>query len=107
MDNCDVMFVCEHWLTPGELPILNTQFKSSDYWSSFKSSVNPEETLRGRPHGGVGFVAKRMSNISLKPIVIENERLYGIQLLSQGKVILTILGVYLPYFNGDTEQIDA
>ena len=28
-----------------------------------KSSINPEEILVGRPHGGIGFIAKRREDV--------------------------------------------
>ncbi len=61
--------------------------------------------LVGRPHGGVGFVFKSMQGIVYKPIDIECDRMMGLQLINNGKPVLNILGVYLPYFDGSEDQI--
>ncbi len=36
---------------------------------------------------------------------IDSMRISGAQILSQGKIMMTIFGVYLPHYNGDPEQI--
>lgn len=70
-----------------------------------KSSMDPTETLVGRPYGGIGFIARKVNNIIYKPIVVNSERITGVQILSNGKLILTVFGVYMPYYNGRSEQI--
>jgi hypothetical protein len=70
-----------------------------------KSSVNAEELLIGRPHGGIGFIANRQKNITYKPITIDSDRITGVQVISGGKTLLTVFGVYLPYYNGHNDQI--
>jgi hypothetical protein len=62
------MFLCEHWLTVQELSIFNDRFKKSNMWTNLKSSVDPETVLIGRPHGGIGFIAKRIDDIVYKSI---------------------------------------
>ena len=104
-DDC-VMFLSEHWLQNHELNDINTVFRNEGYWSYLKSSVDPEEELHGRPYGGVGFVCKRppTSSYSLRPKIVDNDRIAVIQLIDHGKILLNIIGVYLPYFNGKPEQ---
>ncbi len=79
--------------------------KEHGLWSHLKSSIHPEMVLVGRPHGGVGFVFKSMQGIVYKPIDIECDRMMGLQLINNGKPVLNILGVYLPYCDGSREQI--
>ncbi len=75
-------------------------------WVNLKSSVDPEVVLVGRPHGGIGFIAKRQENIVYKPVLVDSDRICGVQLISGGKILLTVFGVYLPYYNGTTDQIE-
>ena len=55
----DVMFLSEHWLQPYEITATKQLFHDENLVSFLKSSVNPEEALRGRPFGGVGFICKK------------------------------------------------
>ena len=100
-----MIFLSEHWLSAHELPTFNNHFKDMNMWSNLKSSMDPEVVLVGRPHGGIGFVAKRLANIVYKPIVVDSDRISGVQLISDGKIILTVVGVYLPFYNSTTDQI--
>ena len=104
MKNIDVLFLSETWLRPCELHTFNTCFKNNQYWCNLKSSMDPEVVHDGRPFGGVGFVCKKLNGVSYIPIKCESDRISGIQLTANGKIILTIIGVYLPYFNGKAEQ---
>ena len=60
----------------------------------------------GRPHGGIGFIAKHREDIVYRPIVIDSNRITGVQLISNGQVILILYGVYMPNFNGQSDQIE-
>ena len=71
-----------------------------------KSSINPEEILVGRPHEGIGFIAKRREDVVYRPIIIDSNRIAAVQLISNGQVILTVYGVYMPHFNGQSDQIE-
>jgi len=102
---CDIMFLCEHWLTPHEIPVFNERFINNDMWVTLKSSVDPENIMIGRPHGGIGFIAKKVSKIVYRPIAIDSDRICGMQITSGGKLLLTVFGIYLPYYKGTTNQI--
>ena len=93
-DKCDIIFICEHWLRPCEVPIFSNDFAKQNYWSDLKSSIDPEQLLKGRPYGGIGFVCKKISNITYQSIVVDSNRISGLQLLCNSNVILTIYGVY-------------
>ena len=71
-----------------------------------KSSMNQEEMLTGRPYGGIGFVAKCLKHISYRPVSVNSKRIAGVQLVTNGEVILTIYGLYLPHYNGMHDQIE-
>ncbi|KAK2139090.1 hypothetical protein LSH36_2039g00011 [Paralvinella palmiformis] len=47
-----------------------------------------------------------MPNIAYKIIDIDNERVSGIQLISKDQVLMNIIGVYLPFYDGSADQIE-
>ena len=94
---CDIIFVSEHWLTENEIASFRQRFTLNNRWMHMKSSINPEEILVGRPHGGIGFIAKRREDVVYRPIIIDPNRIAGVQLISNGQVILTVYGVYMPH----------
>ncbi|KAK2144805.1 hypothetical protein LSH36_729g01005 [Paralvinella palmiformis] len=102
--NCDIMFVCEHWLTEQELASFKLRFSGDNRRTHMKSSVNTEELLVGRLHCGVGFIANRLKNITYKSLLVDSDRIIGIQVVSCGKILLTVFGVYLPYYNDHNDQ---
>ena len=89
------MFLCEHWLSPAEISTPMSDILSP-HWHNLKSSIDPNVVLRGRPYGGCGFVCKKVPGIVYKPITCLSDRISGIELINNGKTILTIFGVYLP-----------
>ena len=102
----DVMFLCEHWLYPYELATTNQLFQNENLISFLKSSIDPEELLRGRPFGGVGLVCKKLDNLRYRQIEIDNDRLIAVKVIDKnsGKALLNIIGAYLPYFTGCVDQ---
>ena len=107
LPQCDMLFLCEHWLTPHEVSALKHKFNDSEKWFHMKSSINPEEVLVGRPHGGIGFIGNRVKGITYKPLNIESDRVTGVELISGGKSTLTVFGVYLPFYNGRNDQLQV
>ena len=71
LSNCDLLFICEHWLTAYEVLAFKNRFNESNRrWVHMKSSINVDEQLIGRPHGGIGFIGNRIPNITYKPLYI-------------------------------------
>ena len=93
------MFVCEHWLKPSKLFEPNNTFKERGFWCNLKYSVPADQVLIGRPFGGVGFVCRKIQNYTVKEISQEDNKLSVIQLINNKKVLVTLIGVYLPYLN--------
>ena len=106
MKNNDCMFICETWVKPNELGYLSKTLHDEGYWCHLKSSIDPEETLTGRPYGGVGFICRRKSGLTYIVLPCENERIMAMQLVTDGKVCLTIIGAYLPYHDGSSRQTE-
>ena len=104
MKDNDCVFLCETWIKPNELGSISKELNSMNFWCNMKSSINPEEVLVGRPYGGVGFVCKRLPGISYVPLPCENDRIVAVQMVAENKVLLTMVGVYLPYHNGTVCQ---
>ena len=92
----DVVFICERWLKVNELNSISDMC-GNDYLCFLKSSIDPYNDLRGRPYGGTGFFKK--SNVAYKIIECNNNRLYGLQVLVNQTVTLSIIGVYLPFYD--------
>ena len=99
------MFLCETWLKPIDIGIIKSELLKQNYWCTLKSSVDPEVVLEGRSFGGVGLICKNIPGISYVPINIENERVCALKLVSNSKVVLTIIGVYMPYYDGSVNKI--
>jgi hypothetical protein len=105
LDKCDCMFVCETWLKPSDLGCFRNELVKHNYWSQLKSSIDADVTLEGRPYGGVGFLCKRISGMTYVPIACDNDRICAIQIVVNNKVILTVIGVYMPYHDGSSSQM--
>ena len=97
-DTHDIVFLNEH--TIREICEENNKL------CYLKSSVDPESTLCGRPHGGTGFICRKAKGIGYKIIQCDSDRLYGLQLLINHHVVMYIYGDYAPYYDGSVEQTE-
>ena len=104
-DDFDICFISEHWLKPCELDHIKRNLKERKLWSFLKSSIDPEIVQVGRSFGGVGFICKQLKSYKYQVIHISSDRLCAIQILQGQTVILTVVGVYMPFYNGNKEQI--
>jgi hypothetical protein len=68
--------------------------------------MDPEEVQTGRSHGGVGFICKQLIGFDYRVIDITSDRLCAIQVVKDQSVLLTIIGAYMPFFNGEKDQIN-
>ena len=100
----DCVFLCETWLKPNELNGVSKQLNSHGFWCNMKSSIDPEELLVGRPYGGVGFICKRINGVTYVPLPCDNDRIMAVQVVIDSKVLLTMIGVYMPYHDGSANQ---
>ena len=103
---CDVLFLSEHWLRSHELSFIDNHYSQLNLWTHLKSGMDPEvEHTCGRPYGGVGFICQKRSAVSYIPIEIPNKRLSALQICIRGSPVVTVVGVYLPHYNGTSEQV--
>ena len=54
----------------------------------------------------MGWICNKTNNVTYKAIDIDNDRISGIQIIVQGKTVMNILDVYLPFHNGSSDQIE-
>ena len=65
---CNIMFVCEHWLKPSELYEVQSTFSKQGMWSNLKSSIPADAVLQGRPYGGTGFICKTIQHCTFHDV---------------------------------------
>lgn len=107
LETNDILYVCEHWLRPGELNIIS-QTHLSSFWTNLKSSMDPTEVpAGGRPYGGCGFICKRVRGLVFRPIPCTSDRISGVEVLSQQQTILSVFGVYMPYDSHNSDSKEA
>ena len=100
----DISFICEHWMTPADIQIVQSSLQDDEKYVFFKSSMDPEMVQAGRGYGGIGFICKEFNGISYRPVNIENDRISAVVLVKDKVPLLYIIGVYMPYFSGSSEQ---
>jgi endonuclease/exonuclease/phosphatase family metal-dependent hydrolase len=99
--------LCEHWLRQEELANVQNTLGKDEYWSILKSSIAPDISFAGRPYGGVRVFCKKKTCLHYKNVECDNDRLCFVQVCNNSGVMLNVLGVYLPYWNGYKDQIDT
>ena len=102
---CNIMFVCEHWLKPSELYDVQSTFSRQGMWSNLKSSIPAEAVLQGRPYGGTGFICKTIQHCTFHDVPQEDGRISVIEVLNNNRVVITLIGVYLPYFHSESTPL--
>ena len=100
----DICFICENWLKQHELSHVQQTLHGQGKWIYLKSSMDHEVVYR--PFGGVGFICKNQEGLTYRCIDVDNDRICVLQVISCQKPLLTIIGVYMPYFNGHHEQLE-
>ena len=80
LNECDIMFVCEHWVKPCDMYEANNSFRTDQYWCNLKSSMPADEVVTGRPYVGVGFICKAPPNCIIKDVPQDDNRISVIQI---------------------------
>jgi exonuclease III len=101
----DVTFLSEHWLRQSEIPVIQSDLNNDNYWSVFKSSMDHEIILQGRPYGGTGFVCKRKQSVFYQNIECNSDRICMIQVCDSDGVRLNVIGIYMPFWNNSYEHV--
>ena len=79
-DDCDIVFVCEHWLKPCDIPTIQLSYQSNNMSTNIKSGMQMNNTYIGRPYEGVGFIARKMANITVLDLMQDDDRISVIEL---------------------------
>ena len=103
MKYSDFMFLSETWLRPNEPSAITNQMRENNYWCVMKSSMDPEAECQGRPYGGV--ICKKIPGVTYIPMNCDNDRICAIQMVIDNKVQMTVVGMYMPYYDGTSSQI--
>ena len=92
-DEHDIVYLNEHWLQLNELTTIEDIYEkdASPKTCYLKFSVDPTGELRGRLHGGVAFLCKKLKPVVCKPINCENDSLFGLQIIVNQSVLLYVL----------------
>ena len=105
-ENNEVVFICEHWLNMHEISQIQNQLNNDGYWSTLKTPMNPELIQHGRSFGGVGFIGRKLNNVTYKIINVDSDRICAIEILYDTQSILTIIGVYMPFHNDKRDRCE-
>ncbi len=95
-DDCDVLFLQEHWLCEKEF--LKLAKVNGGMGLSAKSSMSESQPHDGRPYGGCMILWKpTMPNIT--PVDCKHTRLCAINIKVNDGVNILVMCVYMPYDN--------
>ena len=110
MGDLDVIFLSETWLSHAEASLIGDVLCSYgvndvQIFQNFAMDVPPGYG-EGRRHGGVAMICRR-DRFTFSRLQSEEQRLLGIKLSRCGTPSLNIVGCYMPYFCGTTEQLES
>ena len=110
LGDLDVLYLSETWISRAEANSLSEVLCSYgvddiQVFQTFSMDV-PPGTGEGRRHGGTAMICRRDSQFAFSQLECEDPRLLAVQLSSYKLPCLTIVGCYMPYFCGTTEQLD-
>ena len=63
--------------------------------------------MLGRPYGGIGFLCKKTKGLTYRILPCESDQIMVLQVIINQKLVLCLLGVYLPYDNSTLIQTEA
>ena len=71
LKECDVFFIQEHWLLKNKLHLL--QNITNDHIVYGKNSINDNELLSGRPHGGCAIFVNKQIKCTVRHIDVNSD----------------------------------
>ena len=99
------MTVTHSRFKPSELYEVKSTFNSKGMWSNMKSSIPADTILQGRPYGGTGFICKPVLHCTFHDISQEHDRISVIEVRNNNRVVIILIGVYLPYFHSESTPL--
>ena len=100
VQNYDVIFICEHWLSKAEIFLGNDMFKSTH--NLYFQEANKQ--AQGRPYGGNCFLVRKKIFNAVN-IIFQNDNLFALKLQNKSQTLF-IIGVYLPASRNNPESIE-
>ena len=92
--DCDILFLQETWLLETDLVILSQI--DPDFYCKGLSSMDSQNKLHlGRPFGGLAVLWRKSLGACVNPVVYDDNRLLGAELMYDHVKIL-LISVYLP-----------
>ena len=98
LSRCDILFLQEHWLSDGQLNVLNNI--SADHECFGVCGFDNTTVLRGRPYGGCAVFWRNNIAVQINMIEVNTNRMCALQICS-GDVDLLLVNVYMPYVSTD------
>ena len=86
LKDTQIMFLCETWIRPSEIGMFTERYTRHDMNCHFTSSIDAEKLLKGRPFGGIGFIYKKMKDVSYKTIV-HSDRIMTLEIFCDRKLL--------------------
>ena len=68
-------------------------------------AIPADTVLQGRPYGGTGFICKPVQHCTFHNVPQEDDRISVIEVLNNNPVVITLIGVYLPYFHSESTPL--
>ena len=98
LSQCSVLFLQEHWLSDGQLPLLGSL--NNNFVYAGVSGFGNDEILQGRPYGGCAVLWRSDMNVCTQVLSTRSNRICAIR-LSNSVFRLLLVNVYMPYEGGE------
>ena len=105
-DGYCVNFICETWLQPHELATVASIFEDENKWCHLQSSMDTSVLTNGRPYGGLGYICQKRASAAYQIINSDSDRVCALNVIQDGHTVVTLVGVYLPFHDGSSEQAE-
>ena len=99
----DVLFLQEHWLSDGQLPLLSNI--DSNFAYTGVSGFGNRAMLSGRPYGGFAILWRSSLNVNVQILSANSCRISAIKLSSDHHKLL-LINVYMPFEDSDRNVDD-
>jgi exonuclease III len=98
LSSYDILFLQEHWLSDGQLPLLGDLDDNFKYTGV--SGFGNREVLSGRPYGGCAILWRSSLTFNVKFLFVSSRRISAIK-LSSDHYNLLLINVYMPFEDND------
>ena len=101
---CDILVLSESWLSRAEEAypsrILAAAGHSSHQVLQTFAMETPPGAGEGRRRGGMTLICRRRPGLTFTPCACDSPRLCGVTALINGLPVLSVIGCYMPYWDG-------